>query len=337
MGEMPEIGRTPWTESAGRWVAVGAIVASVGACGVMLYLRMHAPPPVPPPLPSPSILMAPPAVDPPPAPAVEARRGGPQRVTLVVSGPIETALVAKVGRAVGLPLSQVVVRELVWWLDVPQDLRKGDKLDVLYEERPGEEPYVMAVRFSSGKLARKFAAYRWKSDTARFARFFQPDGQELETRLEDGPVDDYEQVTSLLRDGRGHKGVDFKTPVGTPVKATFDGVVTRRNWNFRQNGNSLEVRESGTARTAMFLHLSDVPKELHVGDKVTRGQVVAASGNTGHSFAPHLHYQLMGSATQVLDPFTVHKTTRRKLADSDTAAFELECKRLDQLIDQPRA
>jgi murein DD-endopeptidase MepM/ murein hydrolase activator NlpD len=145
---------------------------------------------------------------------------------------------------------------------------------------------------------------------------------ELEERLVDAPLDSWEQVTSLLRDGRRHKGVDFKTPVGTPVKATFDGVVARKNWNFRGNGNSIELQESGgKGRTALYLHLAELPKSLAVGQKFKRGEVMAKSGNTGHSFAPHLHYQLM-SGDKVIDPFESHATMRASLPAADKAAFD---------------
>ena len=92
-------------------------------------------------------------------------------------------------------------------------------------------------------------------------------------RLEHSPLDDYEQVTSLLRDGRRHKGVDFKAAVGTPVKAPFTGVVKRKNWNFSSNGNCLELEElSGKRRRALFLHLSELPRELKPGKRFSAGQ-----------------------------------------------------------------
>jgi murein DD-endopeptidase MepM/ murein hydrolase activator NlpD len=126
--------------------------------------------------------------------------------------------------------------------------------------------------------------------------------------------------------------VDFKTPVGTPVKATFDGVVSRKTWNFRSNGNSVEVVEQGgQGRTAMFLHLSEVGKDVAPGRPVKKGQVIARSGNTGHSFAPHLHYQLM-KGEQVIDPFQSHETTRASLPPEARAGFEAEVARLRALL-----
>jgi murein DD-endopeptidase MepM/ murein hydrolase activator NlpD len=165
-------------------------------------------------------------------------------------------------------------------------------------------------------------AYRYQPKSSAFARFFQPDGTELEERLLDSPLDSYEQITSLLRDGRRHKGVDFKTPAGTPVRATFDGTITRKNWNFRGNGNSLEIEEAGGQhRTALYLHLSELPKSVQPGQRVKKGEVIAQSGNSGHSFAPHLHYQLM-RGDQVLDPFDSHRTTRAALPTAERPLFE---------------
>ena len=265
------------------------------------------------------------------------RQGGIRLASVVVNGPLETAIVDAAGSVSGPALTQVVKRALVWWANVPGDLLKGDRIDVLYEERAAEEPLMHAVRFTSAKLGRTFEAFRFKGPQDAYARFVQPSGDELELRLEDSPIDEYEQITSLLRDGRRHKGVDFKTREGTPVHATFDGVITRKNWNFRGNGNSLEVTEGTGKRKALFLHLSELPANVRVGLPVHKGDVIAHSGNSGHSFAPHLHYQLMASETKVLDPFNVHRTYRRRLPDSQRAAFEAEMHRLEPMLSPQHA
>ncbi|MGZ3407508.1 MAG: M23 family metallopeptidase, partial [Polyangia bacterium] len=226
---------------------------------------------------------------------------------------------------------QVLVRSLVWWLSVPGDLRRGDVLEALYEERAGEDPIIHAVRYRSGKNGRTYKAYRYKPADSQWPRFYTPDGAELELRLVHAPLEDYEQVTSLLRDGRGHKGVDFKTPQGSAVHAPFDAVVVRKNWNWKGNGNSIELHESGHGWTVLFLHLSE-PSPLPSGAHVSRGEVVGKSGNTGHSFAPHLHYQLM-AGQKILDPFAVQETSRKKLPEKEKAAFSTEMTRLDHLLD----
>jgi murein DD-endopeptidase MepM/ murein hydrolase activator NlpD len=227
----------------------------------------------------------------------------------------------------------VVTRTLVWWVSVPGDLRRGDTVDVLFSERQGAEPLLHAVRFRSEKAGKTFEAFRYQPTGSSFAHYYTRDGKELELRLRDAPLEDHEQVTSLLADGRGHKGIDFRTPVGSPVKATFDAVVVRRNWNFRANGNCLELKETGGAgRTVFFLHLSELPADLKVGDHVSKGQLVARSGNTGYSFAPHLHYQLMTSGGALIDPFATEPTYRRALPDAEKPKFDDELKRLDALF-----
>jgi murein DD-endopeptidase len=216
---------------------------------------------------------------------------------------------------------------------VPNEILRGDTLDVLYQPRPGEEPLVHAVRFVSSKTGQTYRAYRFQVQGDSNPRYYLPTGEEMEERLENSPLDDYEQVTSLLRDGRGHKGVDFKTAVGTQVKAPFTGVVKRKNWNFSGNGNSLELEElGGQRRRALFLHLSELPKSLKPGARFSVGQVLAHSGNTGHSFAPHLHYQLMSQDDRVMDPFESHRTYRRPLSAEQRPALEAEIRRLDSLL-----
>lgn len=338
MKDMPVLGGYR-ARGRARAVAGGMVVALLA--GGLLWWRLRGrPEPPPPPVVTPPPAEAPAPIEKPAekpiarSPGEDAlKRAGLKHLHAVIEGPLERAVTAQVGREVGQPLTQVVVRLLVWWVDVPSGLRKGDLLDVLYEERDGQEPVVHAVRFQSGKANQVFRAYRFKPPAAKHARYFTPEGDELEMRLKDGPIDEYEQVTSLLRDGRGHKGVDFKAPVGTPVKAPFDGEITRRTWHFKTNGNSLELRESGGRhRVAMLLHLSPIADDVRPGLRVQKGQVIAQSGNTGHSFAPHLHYQLMSASSQVLDPFANHETVRLSLEPAQRAAFDGEVKRLDGLI-----
>jgi len=280
----------------------------------------------------------------PPAPAAGAPAPSPfHRAVVTLSGPLEESVaraLAPADRAMAEELTAVVNRLLVWDLHVRTDGRKGDRLEILWSPpepaAPGvpiaREPTVEAIRYASSKLGAVLAAYRFQPQGARWARHYRADGTEVESRLVDGPIVDYEQVTSLLRDGRRHKGVDFKTPVGSPVVAPFDGVVERRNWNFAGNGNCLDVRDPASGRHAIFLHLDVLPKEMAVGRRVKKGEVIASSGNSGHSFAPHLHYQMEDSGGRVLDPYAVHRTERRALASPDRAAFDAARARLDAAL-----
>lgn len=263
----------------------------------------------------------------------------PRKLSLALSGSLEdsiSAALSREDRPLAEELTAVVNRLLVWDLQVSREGMRGDRVEILWTPPrptapglpPTGEPVVEAVRYASSKLGAVLTAFRFQPEGARWARYYRADGSEVEARLVDAPIDDYEQVSSLLRDGRGHRGVDFKAPVGSPVRAPFDGVVVRRNWNFARNGNCLELRDPASGRRALFLHLESVPREMAAGRGVKKGEVVATSGNSGRSFAPHLHYQLEDAAGRVLDPFEVHETVRRGLAPPERAAFEVERARL---------
>jgi murein DD-endopeptidase len=277
-----------------------------------------------------------PAVEaaPPPAPVppgeVLPGTNGLRRVRATIESTLAASLTAAVGEEVGSPLTQVATRLLVWNFHIARDTRPGDEIDLVYELPAGSEPVVHALRFRSGKLGKELRAYRHRVEGAPYARYYDETGAEIELRLRDSPIDTYEQVTSLLWDGRRHHGVDFKAPTGTPVKMPWDGVITRKNWNFRGNGNCLEIQDA-RGRRILFLHLDELPRDLKVGQRVRKGQVVARSGNSGRSFAPHLHYQLM-SGERVLDPFDVHETYRVSLEPADRPAFETARERYERIL-----
>lgn len=330
MRNMPTLGPEPKKSHLGSVVAV-AVLAGLAAGAAYWYTHRASPPPPPLPPAPPAAQAEAPAPAPAPPPADPLKEAGLRHLSVRIDGPLETALVAALGKELGEPLTQVVTRSLVWWVSVPGDLRKGDSLELLFQEIPGEEPRVHSVFLQSGKYERSFRAYRFQAAGDPFPRFFLASGEELEQRLLDSPIDPYEQITSLLRDGRRHKGVDFKTPAGTTVRATFDGVISRKNWGFRANGNCLEITESGgKGRQAIYLHLSELPRSTTVGQRVKKGEAIASSGNSGRSFAPHLHYQLMGGG-RVLDPFEVHRTEKRKLPPQERARLEQEIQRLESL------
>jgi murein DD-endopeptidase len=342
---LPTLGDPPKKSPFGPVVAVSVLIGLVVGC-IWLWRERSTRPAEPPAVvaapqdggtpqaAAPTVVAASPAGTGTPAqPTDPLAASGLARTSVTIEGPLESALVSAAGPEVGPPLAQVVTRTLVWWVDVPGDLLRGDTLDVLYELRVGEEPLVHAVRFASGRTGQTHRAYRFHAQGDANPRYYLPNSEELELRLQNSPLDDYEQVTSLLRDGRRHKGVDFKTPVGTSVKAPFTGVVRRKNWSFKFNGNCIELEEAGGRhRRALFLHLSELPRAVQVGTRFSQGTVMAQSGNSGRSYAPHLHYQLMTQDERVLDPYEVHPTYRRSLGAAQRPAFEAEVRRLDALL-----
>lgn len=122
-------------------------------------------------------------------------------------------------------------------------------------------------------------------------------------------------VKYYFLDGRkGHGGVDFPMPNGTPLIAACDGEVIftthpddspRTGWGlsilsdevFKYNGQDCRL-------SCLYAHLKEGTLKVKRGDRVKQGDLIAESNNTGQTTGPHLHF-----ATA-----PVHPITRRELA-----------------------
>lgn len=88
--------------------------------------------------------------------------------------------------------------------------------------------------------------------------------------------------------GRQHQGVDLAGPVGTPIHATGEGVVTFAGWQ-RGYGNLIKIQHELGVETR-YGHLSKI--NVRVGQRVSQNSLIGAMGNTGRSTGPHLHYEV---------------------------------------------
>lgn len=87
--------------------------------------------------------------------------------------------------------------------------------------------------------------------------------------------------------GAPHSGMDIAAPQGTPVKAPAAGVVTFADPDLYLTGGTV-VLDHGHGVSSNFLHLSRI--DVHVGDRVQRGDRIGAVGATGRATGPHLHW-----------------------------------------------
>ncbi len=89
-------------------------------------------------------------------------------------------------------------------------------------------------------------------------------------------------------DHQMHEGLDIATPYGQPVQAPSDGVVV---FDGVEGGyGKVLVIDHGYGVKTRYGHLSEI--FVRLGDRVQRGERVAAVGNTGKSTGPHLHYEV---------------------------------------------
>ena len=87
-----------------------------------------------------------------------------------------------------------------------------------------------------------------------------------------------------------HNGIDLVMPAGTGVLATAEGVVASVVHNTKLDGNVVTL-DHGNGYVTRYAYLGEIM--LRTGQKVARGQLIARIGNTGTSFGPHLHYDVL--------------------------------------------
>jgi murein DD-endopeptidase MepM/ murein hydrolase activator NlpD len=88
--------------------------------------------------------------------------------------------------------------------------------------------------------------------------------------------------------GRHHDGIDLGVPTGRSIGAAAPGRVTYAGW-MSGYGNCVIIDHGGGVST-LYGHQSRI--KVHVGQVVSRGEVIGLVGSTGHSTGPHLHFEV---------------------------------------------
>ncbi len=103
------------------------------------------------------------------------------------------------------------------------------------------------------------------------------------------------RVDPFSGQGAFHSGVDLSAGVGTPIRATADGIVLHAHWAGAYG--KLVVVDHGSGTHTYYAHLSRT--DVIPGQDVRRGQIVGAAGATGRVTAPHLHYEVRQNGTPI--------------------------------------
>ncbi len=105
-------------------------------------------------------------------------------------------------------------------------------------------------------------------------------------------------LNPFYRTPKSHQGVDYTVAEGSSIFATADGVVKEISDKNSTLGKTVVIDHGNGYRTS-YSHLMSVL--VRPGQKVQRGDVIALSGNSGLSLAPHLHYEVRYNGLRV-DP-----------------------------------
>ncbi|XZO01706.1 MAG: peptidoglycan DD-metalloendopeptidase family protein [Microcoleus sp.] len=99
--------------------------------------------------------------------------------------------------------------------------------------------------------------------------------------------------------GRMHKGIDVAAPIGTPIVAASDGVVTYAQWNEGGYGYLVEITHPDGTET-VYAHNSRIL--VQKGQRVAQGEQISEMGSTGNSTGPHLHFEIHPAGSGAVNP-----------------------------------
>jgi len=252
-----------------------------------------------------------------------------ERDLLVVDGTVRSSLfdaMSATGESETLALELADLFQ--WDIDFHREVREGDTFALLVERVRSEGttvaygPVIAATYTNRGK---RYTAVRYAFAGSKDS-YYDEHGSPLRKQFLRAPLR-FSRLTSrfslsrmhpILGQRMPHWGVDYAAPVGTPVMATADGVVTFTGWR-GGGGNAVEIRHAGGFVTA-YLHLSRFATGIHPGARVAQGQVIGFVGTTGMSTGPHLDYRITQNGSH-LNPLRVGKEPAPPLPKNELPRF----------------
>ncbi len=226
-----------------------------------------------------------------------------EKQLVLIEGIINDSLISAVNKAGEQDLLALMLADIFGWeIDFYIDLRKGDVFRLLVEKKyingrfSSYEQIQSAYFINKGRL---YEAFRFTYPDSGQTDYFDSKGNSLRREFLKSPLK-YTRISSrfssrrlhpIRKIYRPHYGVDFAAPIGTPVQATADGVVTFAGWNGGA-GRMVKIKHNHSYET-MYLHLSRLGPGIHQGARVKGGQVIGYVGSSGESTGPHLDYRLI--------------------------------------------
>jgi murein DD-endopeptidase MepM/ murein hydrolase activator NlpD len=230
-----------------------------------------------------------------------------------------------------------------WDVDFYIDIREGDTFKVVFEKRYLEGRFIgygqiLAAEFvNQGKLHQAF--YFVSPDTKK-PGYYDAQGQSLEKEFRKSPIK-WARISSrfsrrrlhpIHKVYRAHYGVDYAAPVGTPVQATADGVVTFAGWN-GASGRLVRIRHKNAYET-MYLHLRSFGSGIRRGARVKGGDIVGYVGSSGDSTGPHLDYRIKRNGSY-LNPLSAKFDPVEPLREELLDDFGTEIEKYELLLADP--
>ncbi len=197
-------------------------------------------------------------------------------------------------------------------IDFNTDIKIGDKFKIIYEEYTKNNKFVglgkiLAAQYCFGD-GPCISAFYFKGKNMAQGNYFTSDGKLLSDSFLRSPLKVYRLTSGfnpkryhpILKVFRPHYGVDLAAPIGTPVMAVADGIVSFTGWQ-RGYGRIVILKHSGGYKT-YYGHLSRFAKGIKKGVKVKQRQIIGYVGRSGYATGPHLDYRVKKDG-RFINPF----------------------------------
>ena len=191
-------------------------------------------------------------------------------------------------------------------IDFQRDIRKRDSFQILYEVFVDDNGKIL----ENGNII--FANLRLTGENNELYFFDKKDseghydknGKSIKKALMKTPINGARLSSPFgMRkhpiDGfnKMHRGTDFAAPMGTPIKASGDGVIKKAGW-CGGGGNCVVIKHNSTYKT-VYAHMSKFATGIRGGVRVKQGQTIGYVGSTGKSTGPHLHYEVIVNGKKI--------------------------------------
>ena len=216
--------------------------------------------------------------------------------------------------AQGAPAQLVIeLADIYAWTVNFFGLQKGDRFQTIYTQSVCEGEVIGVDHVDFCKYSRgddQVCAIRFDIP-GKGDKYFNPQGENLRKAFLKAPLK-FTRVSSkftmrrkhpITGQVRPHTGVDYAAPMGTPVVALGDGVVTFAGWTNNGGGNMIKIQHNSVYNTG-YLHLKGFASGIKKGKRVTQGQVIGYVGSTGRSTGPHLDFRVWKNGTPI-DPLAM--------------------------------
>lgn len=233
-------------------------------------------------------------------------------------------------------LAQIFVSSFKNSLNFKNDIRKGDELVMIYEQkyRLGQ-PFSMPTLKVAMIEMRKKRHYIYLNDDGRY---YDQNAHEVEGFLLARPVrgariSSYftkRRYHPVLHKWKAHLGIDYAARRGTPIVAAGSGriIYAARMGSY---GNLVKIRHNDGYETR-YAHMKSFRRGIKRGKYVKKGQTIGYVGTTGRSTGPHLHFELRKRG-RAINPLRVVQVTTKKLKGREKKAFIKLKKKYDQSIE----